>query len=45
MAQNNYTTPNVKVLEVNLHDMLLYSGVKNMENNDVFTEDLEGDNI
>ena len=44
MTQNDYTTPNVKVLIVNLHDMLLYSGVKDMENNEVFTEDLDDDN-
>ena len=45
MAQSDYTTPNVKVQVVNLHDILLYSGVKNMENNEVFMEDLDGDNI
>ena len=44
MAQNDYTTPNAKVLIVNLHDMLLYSGVKDMENNEVFMEDLDDDN-
>lgn len=44
MEQNDYTTPRVKVLVVKLDDMLLYSGVKDMENNDVFIEDLDGDN-
>ena len=43
MTQNDYTAPNVKVLAVNLHDMLLTSGVKKIFNNDVFTEDLDGD--
>ena len=44
MTQNDYTTPIVKVLIVNLHDMLLYSGVKDMENTEVFMEDLDDDN-
>ena len=44
MTQNDYTTPNVKVLIVNLHDMLLYSGVKDMENTEVFMEELDDDN-
>lgn len=44
MTENSYKTPDTKVIVINVRDILLYSGVRNMEDNEVFMEDLDDDN-
>ncbi len=43
MTRRSYKTPEAEMLEVDLREVLLYSGVNNMENNDVFQETLDND--
>lgn len=45
MTIRSYKTPEAAVLEVDLREVLLYSGVNDMENNDVFQEILDNDII
>jgi len=43
MTENRYETPETRVIEVNARDILLYSGVNNMGDNEVFSEELDFD--
>lgn len=43
MTRRSYKKPEAELLEVDLGEVLLYSGVNNMGNNDVFQETLDND--
>jgi hypothetical protein len=43
MTRRSYQTPEAEALEVDLREVLLYSGVNDMGNNDVFQETLDND--
>lgn len=44
MTKISYKTPDAELIAINVRDLLLYSGVRNMEDNEVFFENLDGDN-
>lgn len=43
MTRKIYKTPDVEALEVDIREILLYSGVSDMGNTDVYQETLDGD--
>lgn len=43
MTENHYETPETRVIKVNARDILLYSGVNNMGDQEVFSEELDFD--
>ena len=43
MTENSYKAPETKVIEVYVRDILLYSGVRNMLDYEVFSEELDND--
>lgn len=43
MTRRSYKTPEAAVLEVDLREVLLYSGLNNMGDNEVYQETLDND--
>ncbi len=41
MTENSYKTPDTKVIVINVRDILLYSGLRNMGDNEVYMESLD----